>query len=191
MIRLLTFACSLFLGACASTLPQPASVQPTSESKAVAVKPAPEEVRQTCYEGTSTVRLPDGQSVPGGRTLVRRTLQPSQEKIVEEVISFDSRPEVPPKSFVVDMAVTGSQFKMTERSGAFEGTGSLTGEAWKWSEWASSSRIPNGMVVTSKDTLRPGGMVAKKVVRGAEGQVLFELDEEYTTVDCARFKLPE
>ena len=141
---------------------------------------------EQCYEGSSQVTLPDGNSFEGGASMVRRSLNEQKATIVEEVISTDARSKEK-KLYVVEMQVTGNEFKMKERAGAFEGTGTLEGDAWQWTAWTSKARMPDGTVVNSKDRLEGAGLKADKVVRGAEGQVLVNIQELYKTTDCARF----
>jgi len=44
-------------------------------------------------------------------------------------------------SFGHKAGTEGSKFTMSEKSGAFTGDGELTGEAWKWTEWKSGTKL--------------------------------------------------
>jgi hypothetical protein len=161
-----------------STVKAPAKAEPkTAESKIV-----------TCYKGEITVNLPNGDSVNGGVSFVRRSLDQTTSSITEEVISQGSTPDEPARTFVVDMKVEGSAFKMKERGGAFDGTGALEGEPWKWTKWSSKARLPDGQVVVSEDALNAKGLVANKTLRGVEGQVVVTMKETYVTIPCDVFE---
>src|SRR3954471_13770912 len=88
--------------------------------------------RTDYFEGTTTLTLPDGRTLPGGAVLAWRTADPASATIVEQVISADPRPGRPPREHVVTTAVSGTRFTMTEAAGAFVGEGTLEGQAWRW-----------------------------------------------------------
>src|SRR5436853_7187535 len=80
-----------------------------------------------CFAGKSEVHLTSGQTFPAGEVIARRTLSPSKGTIVEQVVVPGGPPGTPPREFVVDMTVRGRTLTLTERSGAFAGTGTLSG----------------------------------------------------------------
>ncbi|MDB4960485.1 MAG: hypothetical protein JWP01_484 [Myxococcales bacterium] len=131
-----------------------------------------------CYSGVATGM---GQTA---RTLARRTVDPAAGTITEEV-STDDGGAHGAKTFHVVMKVEGDQFTMTERDGAFTGTGTLAGEPWRWTSWTSTSVIPNtGITVESEDELTPTGMTAAKEIR-KDGKVLAKTSEQLKSFDCA------
>lgn len=124
------------------------------------------------YDGTSQVFVgPQGSApVATRRVLVRRRLDRAQSTIEENVVSEEGQGR-PVKEYVVTMAVTGSTFSMTERSGAFRGDGTLEGPAWGWTGWTSHATLPDGSSVDSRDRLLPHSLEVEKEYRGARGSV--------------------
>ena len=83
------------------------------------------------------------------------------------------------------MQIDGDRFTLSERSGAFAGSGTLAGEPWHWTSWSSTSQIAKeGIEVESDDELTPVGLKATKQIRMA-GKVLATTTEELATFDCA------
>jgi len=118
------------------------------------------------------------------RTVVRRTVDPAAQQIVEDV-SHDDASSHGVKQFQVVMTVTGDHFTMKEAGGAFTGDGTLMGEPWRWTSWTSRSQIPNtGIEVESADELTEAGLQATKQIRQG-GKVVGTTAEQLKTFDCA------
>ena len=124
------------------------------------------------YAGTSIMTM-GGRHVGETKVLAKRTLDPSSSTITEEVISEDGR-SGKASVYVVVMAVNGATFTMTEASGAFEGKGTLSGAPWQWTSWESTSTMPDGGLVTSKDSLTTDGLRVTKTYAGQGIEVFFE-----------------
>jgi len=156
----------VLLAACPGTAPPPPPAAPL-EPPAASV---------ACYQGLSTGM---GQAA---RTIARRTLDPAAGQIIEEVANNDGKA---PKAFRVVMTVEGNRFTMAEAGGAFHGTGTLTGEPWRWTSWTSSSQLPSSTItVESTDELTPAGMKATKQIK-RDGKAVATTSEELTRFDCA------
>jgi hypothetical protein len=116
------------------------------------------------------------------RTIARRTLDPAAGQIIEDVVNNDGKA---PKGFRVVMIVEGNRFTMAEAGGAFRGTGTLTGEPWRWTSWTSTSQLPNTTItVESDDELTPAGMKATKQIKRG-GALVATTTDELTRFDCA------
>ena len=131
-----------------------------------------------CYAGVATGM---GQR---SRTVARRTVDPAAGQIREDV-SHDAAGAHGARSFHVVMQVDGDRFTLSERSGAFSGSGTLVGEPWHWTAWSSTARLRDAAIeVESDDELTPVGLKATKQIRRA-GKVLATTTEELATFDCA------
>ena len=137
------------------------------------------------YEGTSTATLTNGQSVPNGVILARRTVDPAAGTIVEQVVSNDGRR--PAAEHVIEMQVRGASFAMRYADGSPLGEGTLDGEAWRWATWRSTSRLPGGLRVESVDTLLKGQLIAHKTIFGGDGALMLTTTERLSSIDAARF----
>jgi hypothetical protein len=152
----------------------PAAPGPTLAPEA----PGPAAPAVACYQGQSSGA---GQRV---RTLTRRTVDPANRQIVEDVVHDDAGGRGP-RRFHVVMAVDGARFTMTEASGGATGSGALVGEPWRWTSWTSTSRMGDtGVEVESHDELTPTGRIAHKQIRKAGALVATTIDE-LTAFDCA------
>jgi len=124
------------------------------------------------------------------RTVVRRTVDPGARQIVEDV-RHDGAGAEGARSFHVVMAVAGDRFTLREVGGAFTGTGTLSGEPWRWTSWTSTSQISAaGVEVTSEDEVTETGLAATREIRKA-GQVVGTTAEQLQAFDCAAWDQAE
>ena len=93
------------------------------------------------FLGESKMMTPDGKLVRTSLSLVRRVVNQADSRIEEHVLSVGDKET---KAFVVVMAVKGRKFTVTERSESFSGEGELEGDAWKWKEWKSVTKLAGG-----------------------------------------------
>ncbi|MBL0214250.1 MAG: hypothetical protein IPQ07_10220 [Myxococcales bacterium] len=141
---------------------------------------APPPASTVCYAGMS---IGMGQTA---RTLARRIVDPAAHQIVEDVHHDDGGAHGA-NQFHVVMAVEGDHFTMTEAAKAFQGSGTLVGDPWRWTSWSSTAEIPNtGITVDSDDELTDTGMTATKQIKRG-GKVLGTTKDELKTFDCARW----
>jgi hypothetical protein len=145
-------------------------------------KPAGE---TTYYFGESRMTTPDGKPIRTSLSLVKRVVNPNESRIEEHVLSITDKES---KAFVAIMEVKGKKFTMTERSNAFTGDGELVGEAWKWKEWKSTSKVVGG-TVTSEDKLTDQGLTAKKSFAGADGKVVVQFAESLKPISQQTYEI--
>jgi hypothetical protein len=140
------------------------------------------------FLGDSKMSTPSGQVLRTTLSLVKRVVNPAENRIEEHVMSIDEKS--PASAFVVIFDVKGSKFTMTEKSSAFTGEGELIGDAWKWKEWKSVSKLSEGAgVVTSNDKFTDHGMAAKKTFAGPDGQVRFHFDESLVRITPKAYEI--
>lgn len=127
----------------------------------------------TCYVGTTTVTGADGEVlVDGAPTVLWRTLEPSDKRIVEKGVNFDGR-RIEEMELTYD--VEGDRFSGT--GVGFEIDGELAGEPWAWTQWSSTSTFPDGSRVVSNERLQGSVLHAHKTFHNA-GEV-----EQVTVVE--------
>lgn len=167
-VVLLAAAC----GHPAATSSRPTLAEPAA---AAATAPAP-----ACYQGTSKGA---GQLV---HSVVRRTLDPRNQQIVEDVVRGDAGDV---KAFRVVMTVSGNSFTLAEAGGQFSGTGKLIGPSWAWTQWESTTaQQVNGatLEVESHEELTPTGLLGRKAIKQGD-KIIATTVEELTTIDCAQW----
>ena len=121
--------------------------------------------------------------------LVRRSLFPSQGFIVEELWDRED-----PEMFRVDMTIddnTGTLTLVFDPQG-WEGTGTLTGEAWSWTGWETITEVPAGAfleqhTVVSTDVLTTEALEVSKVATRTDGSTYWQASETFHVIDEAAF----
>ena len=140
-----------------------------------------------CYFGETTAYRPDGENLGAIKTIVRRSVQPSENpgrgKIIEEVANIDPRPDMPNRFYNVVLEVEGDRFTMRETGGSFTGKGRLFGPAWRWNRWNSESIMTQGGKVVSEDVLENGRLNADKKYYGPDGKLLMVFKESLERID--------
>lgn len=127
------------------------------------------------YLGEVKMTSPGGQPYGSSVSLVKRTMKPAENRIVELVLSVDGRG--PAQEYNTVFTVNGSKFELREAGGGFSGGGDLMGPAWGWTGWSykvtMGGRMPG--TVTAEDTFQGENLVAHKTFAGPDGkaQVLF------------------
>ena len=147
----------------------------------------PMEVETSYYLGESKMTTPDGKLIRTSLSLVKRVVNKKESRIEEHVLSVGEKES---RAFVVTMDVKDSKFTVSEKSGSFTGAGELTGEAWRWTEWKSVTKLAVGVgTVTSEDKLTERGVSAKKTFTGADGKVAFRLDEALAPISPKTYEV--
>jgi hypothetical protein len=122
------------------------------------------------------------------RTVMRRTVDPAARQIVEDVNHGDAATHRVTQFHVV-MNVDGDRFTMTEAGGAFTGTGTLTGEPWRWTAWSSTSQLAGagkGIEVESEGEISEAGIQSSDRIRKGDS-VVGTTAEQLKPFDCAEW----
>lgn len=130
------------------------------------------------YLGEVKMSSPTGQPYGSTLSLVKRTMLPAENKIVEVVTSIDLKG--PTQEYTTVIAVTNSKFTVKDNEGTFNGTGELIGTPWQWNSWKYSVnmlRDRKGML-TAEDTLVNGAIVVKKSFYSPDKQLRVVFTED-------------
>jgi hypothetical protein len=133
---------------------------------------------------SSPTGLPFGSSI----SLVKRTISPAENKIVEIVASIDAR-EI--KEYTTVFEIKGSDFTVKDQEGTFSGGGKLTGPVWAWTGWTYSVDMLGERKgkLTAQDTVTPDGLVVTKSYAGADGKVQVVFNEALKPISAQMYDL--
>ena len=117
--------------------------------------------------------------------LVRRSLFPTESRITEELYNTGDG-----SAFLVEMEVdvAASTFTLAFADGSYTGSGTLTGSAWAWTGWASTSTALDGSTVESTDTLTAQQLVVTKIGRDASGAPEWSAGEVFSVIEEAEWQ---
>lgn len=141
-----------------------------------------QESETTCFQGTSTLMAPDGTPYGVGGQLLRRTLNPTDNLISEDSVTFASPLGEPPAVLQYDMAVVGGHFTFTIEGA--DGRGSLVGEPWAWTVWTTELSLGGVGVVSVSELSAEELLVTSQVVDGA-GNVVLLFEDRLVPMDCS------
>jgi hypothetical protein len=146
------------------------------------------EVNTIYYLGEVKMSGPTGRPYGSSISLVKRSILPSDNKIVEIVASIDAR-EV--KEYTTVFEIKGSDFTVKDQEGTFSGGGKLTGPAWAWTGWSYSVDMLGERKgkLTAQDTVTPEGLVVTKSYAGADGKVQVVFNEALKPISAQMYDL--
>ncbi len=146
------------------------------------------EIFVTCYEGSAQMHDAEGNQIGGSSVLVRRTANPALSTIIEQAIEYGSSfPDALPDEHELTLVVMGNQLSFAVE-GQYAGRGTLTGEAWHWTEWETTSMMSDGTIVLSTARVGETGLDVRKDIRLDGETTSFVITESLVSVDCANFE---
>lgn len=149
--------------------------------------PAPEQV--TYYLGEVKMSSPTGQPYGSTVSLIKRTLTPAENKIVELVLSIEAKGA--PLEFTTVFIVKDSKFTVKDEEKTFEGEGELIGKPWNWTGWKYQVNIlgPRKGVVKAEDILTEHGLTVKKAFYSPDGQLRVNFSEDLKPITKEMYDL--
>jgi hypothetical protein len=143
---------------------------------------APQGVAQTEQSsylfGKVHMLTPAGQQIGTSLSLVRRTLKPADNRIVEVVAAIEAGKPV--REFTTVFEVTGSKFSIRDEEDSFTGAGELTGKPWEWTGWTYEVEFTGARKGRMKgdDVLGPSGLAVRKSFATPDGTVRMLFTED-------------
>jgi hypothetical protein len=150
--------------------------------------PAPPE-QVTYFIGGVKMSSPAGQPYGSSVSLVKRTLTPAENKIVEIVLSIDAKG--PPQEYTTVFAVKDSKFTIRDEEKTFEGEGEFTGKPWSWTGWKYQVNMLGARKGTLKaeDTLTETGITVKKAFYSPDGRLRVNFSEDLKPIGKEMYDL--
>ncbi|MEO8136758.1 MAG: hypothetical protein ABI831_22635 [Betaproteobacteria bacterium] len=137
------------------------------------------------YLGEVRMSSPAGQLLGASVSLVRRTLLPAENRVIEVVASID--PVKPVREYTTVFAVNGSRFAMKDEEGTFTGEGEFSGKPWEWTGWKYEVAFTGQSKgrLQGEDVVSATGLSVKKSFSSADGVVRMLFTEELKPVTKA------
>jgi len=141
------------------------------------------------YLGEVKMNSASGQPYGSSISLAKRTLKPAENKIVELVLSLDSKQ--PAREYTTVFNVTGSKFTVKDEEGTFAGEGELLGKAWEWEGCKFSVNMLGERKGTLKaeDTFIGGRLMAKKSFYSPDGQLRVVFSEDLQPISKEMYEI--
>jgi hypothetical protein len=139
--------------------------------------------------GEVRMSSPAGQPIGTSLSLVRRTLKPSENRIVEVVAAIEAGKPV--REFTTVFDITGSKFVLKDDEGTFAGTGVLAGKPWEWTGWTYEVEFTGARKGRMKgdDALGPSGLSVRKSFATPDGTVRMLFDEDLKPISKTAYEI--
>jgi hypothetical protein len=125
------------------------------------------------FAGDSTTTLASGTALAAERTLIWRRLFPDDGRIEEHVEQVTEDGVLDSTVHLVVDADGAFSLSLTDAFGTQQGSGDLTGAAWAWTAWTSTSTYVDGdragATVARTATLDDDGLLATHELLDADG----------------------
>jgi hypothetical protein len=161
------------------------SIVPTNFAQTNSASP-----EQTAYYlGEVKISSASGQPYGSSISLAKRTLKPAENKIVELVLSVDSKQ--PAREYTTVFDVKGSKFTVKDEEGTFAGEGELLGKAWEWEGLKFSVNMLGERKGTLKaeDIFTGGSLTAKKSFYSPDGQLRLIFSEDLKPISKEMYEI--
>jgi len=141
------------------------------------------------YLGEVKMNSASGQPYGSSISLAKRTLKPAENKIVELVLTVDSKQ--PAREYTTVFNVTGSKFTVKDEEGTFAGEGELLGKAWEWEGLKFSVNMLGERKGTLKaeDTFVGGKLTARKSFYSPDGQLRVVFSEDFQPISKEMYEI--
>jgi hypothetical protein len=141
------------------------------------------------YLGEVKMNSAAGQPYGSSISLVKRTLKPAENKIVELVLSLDAKQ--PAREYTTVFDVKGSKFTVKDEEGTFAGEGEFQGKAWAWEGWKYSVNMLGERKGTLKaeDTFTGGALIVRKTFYSPDGQMRVIFAEDLKPISKEMYEL--
>ena len=148
---------------------------------------SPEQI--TYFLGEVKMSSALGQPYGSSLSLVKRSLKPVENKIIELVLSLDSKQ--PAREYTTVFDVKGSKFTVKDEEGTFAGEGELLGKAWAWEGWKYSVNMLGERKGTLKaeDTFTGSILIVKKTFYSPDGEVRIIFSEEFRPISKEMYEI--
>jgi hypothetical protein len=143
----------------------------------------------TYFLGEVKMSSPAGQPYGSSISLVKRTLKPAENKIVEQVLSVDARQAA--QEYTTVFVVKDGKFTVRDDEKTFEGEGELMGKAWSWTGWKYSVNMIGERKgkLTAEDVLTESGLTVKKSFYSPDGALRVVFAEELKPITKEMYEI--
>jgi hypothetical protein len=150
--------------------------------------PAPPE-QVTYLLGEVKITGPAGQPYGSSVSLVKRTMTPAENKIVEVVLSIDAKGA--PLEFNTVFTLKDNKFTVKDDEKSFEGEGEFTGKPWNWTGWKYQVNMIGARkgVVKAEDVLAESGLTVKKTFYTPDGVLRVTFTEDLKFISKEMYDL--
>lgn len=128
------------------------------------------------YYGEVQMTAPDGRAIGKTVSLAKRSILPSQGRIVESVIQPGRRPGEPAREIVTTMSRVGGSTTFTAQDSdqSFSGTLIFEGAEWSWEKWRYDILLKDGSKLQGEGRLDQSGVHTSKKLLTPQGSVKLE-----------------
>jgi hypothetical protein len=152
--------------------------------------PAPAAPEQVTYLlGEVKMSGPTGQPYGSSVSLVKRTMTPAENKIVEVVLSLDAKGAA--QEYTTVFAIKDAKFTVRDDEKTFDGEGEFTGKAWNWTGWKYQVNMLGARKGTLKaeDTLSDNGLKVTKAFYSPDGALRVNFTEDLKIISKEMYDL--
>lgn len=132
---------------------------------------------------------PAGQPIGTSLSLVRRTLKPAENRIVEVVATLEAGKPV--REFTTLFDVDGSKFTIHDEENTFAGQGELVGPAWAWTGWNYEVEFSGARKgrMKGEDAFGATGLTVRKSFATPDGTVRVRFTEELKPISKSAYEI--
>jgi hypothetical protein len=141
------------------------------------------------YLGEVKLSNPAGQPIGSQVTLVEKTVDRDNSIITERAIVV--RPDGKTEEYPVRMEIKpDGSFVVNNEDKSVEGSGKLSGPAWKWTYFKATFKVKSGVTIEDENFMADDSVItARKKVIAPDGQVILFMDESVKAISPKMFEI--
>lgn len=140
------------------------------------------------YLGEIKLSGPDGKSYGSQVMLLEKTYDPERSEASERAILM--KPDGKVEDHTVRLKITGDKFTLSASDKSVEGSGTLSGPAWKWTYMKGVFTTKGGIRVEDENFMSdPSVLTARQTVTGPDNKVIVRMDMSLKLITPGTFTI--
>lgn len=136
------------------------------------------------YYGSVIVTKPDGSMVTQTSSLVKRTVAPNLNQIVEAILQPARTPQSKPKEVVTTLSRQGQShvFSAVDDAHTFSGELIFSGNEWAWDHWEYKIKLLDGSSIQGSGEIDSQGLKTQKTFIKSDGSIFALIKEDLALI---------
>jgi hypothetical protein len=144
--------------------------------------------RSFYYLGEVKLSSATGKSLGSQVILFEKIHDPDESTMIERAVVV--KPDGKAEEHTMRLTVKGNSFTLTDDARTIEGTGTLSGPAWKWTYFKATYKSRNGVQIEDENFMADDSVItARKKVTGPDGKVIMFMDMSLKAVTPKTFEI--
>lgn len=146
------------------------------------------DVEKFYYVGEVKISSADGAPMGSQVILFEKIHDPDNATMIESAVVIQPDGKVDERTMTI--RVKGNTFTLSDEDKTIEGSGTLSGSAWKWTYFKATYKSKNGVQIEDENFMADDSVItARKKVSGPDGKVFMYMDMSLKGITPKTFEI--